>query len=485
MQPDLTDYLALNAISVLPDANGNLQLDSDKLAAKAYFLEHVNPNTVFFHNLQEKLSYLVEKEYYDGEVLAKYSEKFIESAFKQAYSHNFRFPGFVSALKFYSSYAMKTTDGSRYLERFEDRVVMNALMLANGDRRMVTDLIEEIMAGRLQPATPTFGNAGKKQRGELVSCFLLRTEDNMESIGEVIRSSLQLSKRGGGVAINLTNLRERGASLKKQKNAVSGVVPVMKLLEDSFSYANQMGQRQGAGAAYLHMCHPDIVEFLDTKKENADEKIRIKTLSLGIVIPDVAFAAAAANRDLYLFSPQDIREVYGVPMTEISVTEKYEEMINNAAIRKKKVNARDLFTRIAEIQAESGYPYVLFEDTVNRAHANGGRINMSNLCVTGDTRVEISFNSDGSESLTIDMAALCDLHRQSNSPIFVSSYKDGEKCWAEVTAAAQTGTSEELIEIETEDGTTIQCTPEHQIYTKNRGWVEAQNLIESDELVLS
>ena len=102
----------------------------------------------------------------------------------------------------------------------------------------------------------------------------------MESIARGINSALQLSKRGGGVALQLTNLRESGAPIKKIQNQSSGVVPVMKLLEDSFSYANQLGARQGAGAVYLHAHHPDIMQFLDTKRENADEKIRIKTLSL-------------------------------------------------------------------------------------------------------------------------------------------------------------------------------------------------------------
>ena len=154
----------------------------------------------------------------------------------------------------------------------------------------------------------------------------------------------------------------------------------MKLLEDSFSYANQLGARQGAGAVYLNAHHPDIMRFLDTKRENADEKIRIKTLSLGVVIPDITFELAKKNADMYLFSPHDVEKVYGVPFSEISVTEKYHEMVDDKRIRKSKINAREFFQTIAEIQFESGYPYVMFEDTVNRMNPIAGRINMSNLC---------------------------------------------------------------------------------------------------------
>lgn len=212
------------------------------------------------------------------------------------------------------------------------------------------------------------------------NCFLLRVEDNMESISRGINSSLQLSKRGGGVALLLSNLREHGAPIKQIENQSSGVVPVMKLLEDSFSYANQLGARQGAGAVYLHAHHPDIMRFLDTKRENADEKIRIKTLSLGVVIPDITFELARANEDMYLFSPYDVERIYGQPFADISVTEKYREMVDNPNIRKSKINARDFFQTLAELQFESGYPYVMYEDTVNRANPVHGKITHSNLC---------------------------------------------------------------------------------------------------------
>ena len=373
-------YHELNAMLNIYDANGKIQFDKDKEAAKAYFLDHVNQNTVFFHSIEEKLEYLIENEYYDKSVIDQYSAEALKDLFKHAYSYKFRFPTFVGAYKFYTQYALKTFDGNRYLERFEDRVVMNALMLARGDVAFAKDIIDEIITNRFQPATPTFLNAGKAQRGEFVSCFLLRVEDNMESIARAISSSLQLSKRGGGVGLNLTNLRELGAPIKKIENQSSGIIPVMKLLEDSFSYANQLGARQGAGAVYLNAHHPDIMRFLDTKRENADEKIRIKTLSIGVVIPDITMHLARDNEDMYLFSPYDVERVYGKPMSDISVTELYQEMVDNPEIRKSKIKARDLLQRIAELQFESGYPYIVYEDTVNNVNPVEGRINMSNLC---------------------------------------------------------------------------------------------------------
>lgn len=374
------DYHSLNAMLNLYGPSGEIQFEKDREAAKQYFLQHVNQNTVFFHNLRERLDYLVENEYYELATIEQYDFAFIEKLNDLAYSKKFRFQTFLGAFKYYTSYTLKTFDGKRYLERFEDRVVMTALGLARGDEKLAVDLVEEIIAGRFQPATPTFLNTAKAQRGELVSCFLLRIEDNMESISRGINSSLQLSKRGGGVALSLSNIREAGAPIKQIENQSSGIIPVMKLLEDSFSYANQLGARQGAGAVYLSAHHPDIMRFLDTKRENADEKIRIKTLSLGVVVPDITFELAKNNEDMYLFSPYDVEKVYGVPFGDVAISEKYREMVADSRIKKTKIKARDFFQTIAEIQFESGYPYIVFEDTVNKANPIKGRINMSNLC---------------------------------------------------------------------------------------------------------
>jgi ribonucleoside-diphosphate reductase alpha chain len=111
------DFHALNAMLNLYDEAGKIQLDMDRLAAKQYFLQHVNQNTVFFHNLREKLVYLVVEGYYEQEVLDQYAFNFVRDLFDHAYDKKFRFPTFLGAFKYYTSYTLKTFDGKRYLER--------------------------------------------------------------------------------------------------------------------------------------------------------------------------------------------------------------------------------------------------------------------------------------------------------------------------------------------------------------------------------
>ena len=381
-------YNDLNAQLNMP-VDGAINIRADRQAARAYHLEVINPHTRFFHTLEEKVRYMLDQELWNKATVEMYDFDKFKSLFKRAHAHKFRFKTLLGAMKFYEGYALRESTQDEegrhtttYLERFEDRVVMTAIHLSEGDYRQAQDLVDIIIDGRFQPATPTFLNAGRAKGGEMVSCFLLRVEDNMESIGRAVNSSLQLSKRGGGVGLLLTNLREMSAPIKNLPNTSSGVVPVMKMLEDAFSYANQLGQRQGAGAVYLNAHHPDIMTFLDTKRENADEKIRIKTLSLGVVIPDITFHLAKDNKDMYLFSPYDVERIEGKPFADLSVTENYDKWVEDPRITKKKIKARAFFRTLSELQFESGYPYVMFEDTANKFHTmkHAGRINMSNLC---------------------------------------------------------------------------------------------------------
>ena len=632
---DTKSYISLNAMLNLWGEGGTLQLDKDKEAARQYFLQHVNQNTVFFHTLEEKLDYLVEEKYYDKEVLDKYEFQDIKDLFKMVYSQKHRFEAFVSALKFYTQYALKNFSGDRYLERYEDRIVMTALALADGDIDAANNMAVEMIHGRYQPATPTFLNAGKAQRGEYTSCFpagspvtlkggstkaieevaegdevlthsgsiqkvtgtienngehlrivtiqsvggisvdltenhpvlvyssehvegldihpvvgdgyrwveakdvrvnkdylitphegttgslakvinvdfsdpidtvynlevedentyvvsdvavhnctLLQVSDNMESIARAFTDSLQLSKRGAGVGLNLTDLREQGAPIKNIEGQSSGIVPVMKILEDSFKYANQLGARQGAGAVYLHAHHPDIMRFMDTKRENADEAVRIKTLSIGIIIPDITFDLARKNEDMYLFSPYDVQKVYGVPFSEVDVSAEYYNMVENKEISKTKTNARQLFTTIAELNFESGYPYLLFIDTANRKNPVDGIIKTSNLCLSGDTKI---LTDEGYKRMDELYKSQEEIKVQSdNRAVNLDSSSEGISI-KDSTTMHLTARDAEVFEVVTSNGYSIRATDWHKMYVIRDGQVvkvPLSQVSKGDELLI-
>ena len=150
---DTQKYLEYNAKVNLLTADGELQLEEDKKALQHFFQDRVNPNTVFFHTLAEKTDYMVNNGYWDKETVGLYDFLEFKKVFEKAYAYKFRFKSFVGALKFYTSFACKTSDGERFLERYEDRVAMVALYLARGDVPEALNYVELIITGKFQPAT--------------------------------------------------------------------------------------------------------------------------------------------------------------------------------------------------------------------------------------------------------------------------------------------------------------------------------------------
>ena len=182
-------------------------LHKDKEALDAFFKENVVPNTKTFDSITDKIQYLLEHNYIERAFIEKYRPEFLEELAQFIKDQNFQFKSFMAAYKFYNQYALKTNDGEYYLESMEDRVFFNALYFADGNESIARDIANEIIHQRYQPATPSFLNAGRARRGELVSCFLIQVTDDMNAIGRSINSALQLSRIGGGVGISLSNLR--------------------------------------------------------------------------------------------------------------------------------------------------------------------------------------------------------------------------------------------------------------------------------------
>ncbi|MCE4941076.1 class 1b ribonucleoside-diphosphate reductase subunit alpha [Bacillus velezensis] len=403
-------YIELNN-EIMIQKDGRFQFEKDLEAVRAYFIDYVNQNTVFFHDLREKLDYLRDNDYYETEFLDAYTFDEIKAVYQAAYAHKFRFPSFMSAFKFYNDYALKTNDGKKILERYEDRASIVALFFAGGDAAKAIEYVDLIMRQEYQPSTPTFLNAGRKRRGELVSCFLLEVGDSLNDIERAVGISMQLSKVGGGVSLNLSKIRAKGEAIKGIENVTKGVVGVMKLLDNAFRYADQQGQRQGSGAAYLNVFHADIHDFLDTKKISADEDVRVKTLSIGVVIPDKFIELARENRPAYVFYPHTVYKAYGQHLDEMDIGEMYDQLVDNPAVRKDRIDARKLLEKLAVLRSESGYPYIMFEGNVNAEHANShvSKVKFSNLCSEVLQASQVSEYADYGEPDEIGLDISCNL----------------------------------------------------------------------------
>lgn len=403
-------YIELNN-EIMIQKDGRFQFEKDAEAVRAYFIDYVNQNTVFFHDLKEKLDYLRDNDYYETEFLDAYTFEEIKAVYKTAYAAKFRFPSFMSAFKFYNDYALKTNDRKKILERYEDRIACCALYFGKGDGQKAIEFAKLMIRQEYQPATPTFLNAGRKRRGEMVSCFLLEVGDSLNDINMMNSTVRQLSKIGGGISVNLSKTRAKGESLMDYEGVTSGVVPIMRNLDQSLRHINQAGQRSGAGAAYLNVFHADINDFLDTKKISADEDVRVKTLSIGVVVPDKFIELAREDRPAYVFYPHTVYKAYGTHLDEMDIGAMYDELVNNPAVRKERINPRQLLEKMAVLRSESGYPYMMFQDNVNREHALNhiSRVKFSNLCSEVLQASTVSEYTDYGEPDDIGLDISCNL----------------------------------------------------------------------------
>lgn len=386
-------WIELNNEITQLDDKGKNKLYKDIEARDAY-LKHIEENTHSFETETERFHYLIEEGLYD-KVLEEVPNTIIEEMHKLAYSFNFEFQSFMAIQKFYENYALveyDNNDKELFIENYEQHNVRVALYLFQDDYVKAREMLIQMMEQTLQLSTPTYLNSGVQQRGELSSCYLFVVDDNIESMNFVVDSVKQASKHSGGVAVDASRVRPKGASVQGVPGASKGVIPFAKSIEQGVSHFDQGGKRQGSAAIYLNIFHQDIEDLLSSKKINASEKIRLDTLSLGVTVPNKFMELVREGLPLHTFDTHNLYEVTGKHLDEIDFNTEYEELIDNPNIKTNKLDAKDLMTDIAKTQLESGYPYVFYIDNANDNHPlkNLGKVRMSNLCTEITQLQEIS-----------------------------------------------------------------------------------------------
>ena len=320
----------------------------------------------------------------------------------------------------------------------------------------------------LSYATPILAY-GKNKKGLPISCFLSKLDDTIESILDTSTETRMLAIIGGGVGLHI--------GLRSGDKKSSGVMPHLKTYDMDTLAFKQGSTRRGATAAYLDISHPEILEFLETRKPTGGDPNR-KCLNIhhGINITDDFMSRVES-----LSTNSDLTQEEKVLLDRWELIDPHSKEI------KEVVSVKDLWTRILETRMQTGEPYLWFIDSANKEMPEfqkniGLRNNGSNLCLDGDTIIRIK----DPETLVEENVKLSDFVEKFNfgyytNQLVYSKGSDGD-IWAIVSDAKQTGFTDELYEIETPAGNIIRCTADHEIFTKNRGYVSAKNLNENDEL---
>ena len=251
---------------------------------------------------------------------------------------------------------------------------------------------------RCTHATPTLFHAGCKYP-QLLSCFLLGIEDSVRGIYKALTDCAHISKWGGGIGVWAQGIRSNGSRIRGTNGITSGIVPMLKVFNDTARYINQSGKRNGSFAMYLEPWHADVFDFLEAKKNHGDENARARDLFYAMWIPDLFMKKLLQNKDFHLFCPDEcpgLADTWGDEFETL-----YERYVSEGK-QKKTVKARDVWNAIITSQIETGTPYILYKDAANRKsnQQNLGTIRSSNLCT------EIIEYSDTNEYACCTLASI-------------------------------------------------------------------------------
>ena len=299
-------------------------------------------------------------------------------------------------------------------------------------------------------ATPTLFNAGTP-RPQMSSCYLIAMEDDsIDGIFNTLKDCAHISKWAGGIGLHIHNIRAKGSHIQGTNGTSNGIVPMLRVFNNTARYVDQGGnKRNGSFAIYLEPWHADIFDFLELRKNHGDEELKARDLFYALWVPDLFMERVKEKNGKWsLFCPHEcpgLSDVYGEQFKNLY--EKYEK----DGKARKTINARDLWFSILDAQMETGTPYLLYKDAANMKsnQKNIGTIKSSNLCVAPETVI-----------LTIN--GHVEIQSLENQDVKVWN---GEE-WSNVTIK-KTGEDQELIDVYTDDGSKLTCTPYHKFYIQN------------------
>ena len=334
---------------------------------------------------------LVTNEFYN--IVLINSEE-LEKMVTSGRDYNITFFGFKTLQ---SSYLLKCN--SKVLERPQYLFMRVAIQIHGNNLDLVKKVYDSISNKYYTHATPTLFNSGTLYP-QLSSCFLLGTEDSVSGIYKTASDMAQISKFAGGIGGHFSNIRAKDSHITKTNGKSNGLMPLLRVLNNISRHINQGGKRNGSFAIYIEPWHPDIYDFLDAKKNNGAEEMRARDLFYGLWIPDLFMKRVEKNEMWSLMCPNDCKglsESYGEEFENL-----YLEYEVNGLFRKQ-IRAVELWERIINCQIETGSPYMLYKDSINKKsnQKHYGVIKSSNLCT------EIVQYSDSKETAVCNLASLC------------------------------------------------------------------------------
>lgn len=346
----------------------------------------------------------------------------------------------------------------------------------------IKELYDLISLQKISLPTPIMAGIRTPNR-QYSSCTLIESGDSLDSIIYVNGAITKYVSKRAGIGINAGKIRGVGSEIRGGEVVHTGVIPFLRQFQSSVHSCSQGGIRKGSATIYFPWWHQEIEDVLVLKNNKGTDDNRVRHMDYGIQFSKMFYKRFVDNGEIALFSPHDVPGLYdsfGVNEKFDALYEKYEK---DKKIPRKTVKARDLMNSFAQERSGTGRMYVMNIDNVNSNSPFIERIKMSNLCLSGDSMIN-DVIIDGQLIKSINMLELIDIYNSGKDiKILSKNLETNELEFKQLQKAWKTKENVDLYEIEDEEtGHKIKCTGCHKIFTKNRGWIEAKDLIETDIL---
>lgn len=459
-------------ISVVSESLAMNHPDYSKLAANIAISKlHKETEDSFMKATKKMYNSGLLSEFYYNKV--KENIDLIESVIDYSRDYNFDYFGWCS-LK--DIYLLKTSEGM-VIERPQHMYVRVALMVT-ANAKDFKEKYNDLSNQKESPATPIKINIGTNI-GQIASCNLsIVPDDSTEGLLDMLGRISVSSSKAEGIGLAVSNIRSKESNVGKSDGKAGGILKYLKVVNEALRFWNQRGKRPGSCAVYIEPWHKDVFDVLEIRKKTGDETLRARDLFSALWIPDNFMKAVQESGDWYLFCPHDIKVAGLKPFYEIYGQE-FEEEYNKAVELGigTKIKAHDLWIKILESQIETGMPYMCYKDQANEKsnQKNFGVIHSSNLCVDGDTLIKTKYHGKEVEMKISDVVN--SFNKDFSIEVLSYNTETNEKEYKKITNAALMNESSEVLKITDEEtGKYIICTEDHQVFTKNRGYVLAKDL---------
>jgi ribonucleoside-diphosphate reductase alpha chain len=453
--------------------------------------------------LEQHIIQCVTAEVYDNDIYNKYSQEEINRADSYIdHDRDFLFT-YAGLRQVVDKYLVQDRSSGGVYETPQFMYMMIALTIFAEypkETRMsyVKRYYDAISKHKINIPTPIMAGVRTPLR-QFASCVLVDVDDTLDSIFSSDMAIGRYVAQRAGIGINAGRIRGINSKIRGGEVQHTGVVPFLKKFEATVRCCTQNGIRGGSATVHFPIWHQEIEDILVLKNNKGTEDNRVRKLDYSIQISKLFYERFIQDGEITLFSPHDVPELYdrfGLP----GFDELYCAYEKDTSVKKKTVKAQELILNLLKERAETGRIYIMNIDHCNSHSSFKDKVEMSNLCVAGDTLISIRHNlndySDESISRdTIDKTTVIkikDLEKFSNN-LFVNDLKvlsynteTGKEEWAPITAFTQTSPKAKVMKItDEESGKSIVVTPEHKVFTKNRGYVMAKDLVQTDELVIN